>query len=193
MNRLLAYNPELEFMDSGEADESGAQELEFGADLLEVGSEAELDAFLRRLIASISQRGHAAAGSRLADALVQTLKRAARPILPIRSGTLATASPDAPDLKQRAARIFGLELEGLSPEDKEFEVAQRYVRLAADTVRKAGTGPASGSARPVDVAQAALAQAARQHAPGLMRHGDGLAPLSGRWIRAGSRIVLLDC
>jgi hypothetical protein len=191
MKRLLAYNPELEFMDSGEADESGAQELEFGADLLEVGSEAELDAFLRRLIAAISRHGHAAAGSPLADALVQTLKRAARPILPIRSGTLATASADAPDLKQRAARIFGLELEGLSPEDKEFEVAQRFVRLAADTIRKAAAGPSS--AGPMDIAKAALAQAARQHAPGLMRHGDGLAPLSGRWIRAGSRIVVLDC
>lgn len=191
MNRLLAYNPELEFMDSGEADESGAQELEFGADLLEVGSEAELDAFLRRLIAAVSLRGRTPAGSPLADALVQTLKRAARPILPIRSGTLATAAADAPDLKQRAARIFGLELEGLSPEDKEFEVAQRFVRLAADTIRKAGAG--LGSARPVDLAQAALAQAARQHAPGLMRHGAGLAPLSGRWIRAGSRIVVFDC
>lgn len=193
MNRLLAYNPELEFMDSGEADESGAQELEYGADLLEVGSEAELDAFLRRLIATVSRRGRAGAGSPLADALVQTLKRAARPILPIRSGALATAAADAPDLKQRAARIFGLELEGLSPEDKEFEVAQRFVRLAADTIRKAGAGSGSGSARPVDLAQAALAQAARHHAPGLMRHGDGLAPLAGRWIRAGSRIVVLDC
>jgi hypothetical protein len=190
MKRLLAYNPELEFMDSGEADESGAQELEFGADLLEVGSESELDAFLRRLIGAVSRR-HAAAGSPLAGALVQTLKRAARPILPIRSGTLATASADAPDLKQRAARIFGLELEGLSPEDKEFEVAQRFVRLAADTIRKAAAGPSS--AGPMDIAKAALAQAARQHAPGLMRHGDGLAPLSGRWIRAGSRIVVLDC
>lgn len=191
MNRLLAYNPELEFMDGGDVDESGAQELEFGADLLEVGSEAALDAFLRKLIAAVSRRGRAAAGSPLSDALVQTLKRAARPILPIRSGTLAAAAADAPDLKQRAARIFGLELEGLSPEDKEFEVAQHFVRLAADTIRKAGAG--SGSARPVDLAQTALAQAARQHAPGLMRHGDGLAPLAGRWIRAGSRIVVLDC
>lgn len=191
MNRLLAYNPELEFMERGDADESGAQELEFGADLLEVASEAELDAFLRRLIAAVSQRGRAAAGAPLGAALVQTLKRAARPILPIRSGALAAAAADAPDLKQRAARLFGLELEGLSPEDKEFEVAQHFVRLAADTIRKAGA--AAGSAGPMDVAQAALAQAARQHAPGLMRHGDGLAPLAGRWIRAGSRIVVLDC
>lgn len=191
MNRLLAYNPELEFMDSGEADDGGAQELEFGADLLEVAGEAELDDFLRNLIAAVSRRGPAAAGSPLGNALVQTLKRAARPILPIRSGNLAAAVADAPDPKQRAARIFGLELEGLSPEDKEFEVAQQFVRLAADTIRKAGAAP--GSANPAEVAQAALAQAARQHAPGLMRHGAGLAPLAGRWIRAGSRIVVLDC
>ena len=192
MNRLLAYNPELEFMDSGDAEEGGARELEFGADLLEVASEDELDDFLRGLIAAVSRRGHALAGSPLGDALAQTLKRAARPILPIRSGTLVpAAAADAPDLKQRAARIFGLELEGLSPEDKEFEVAQHFVRLAADTIRKAAAAPASAS--PVDIARAALAQAARQHAPGLMRHGDGLAPLAGRWIRAGSRIVVLDC
>lgn len=191
MNRLLAYNPELEFMESGNASDGGAQELELGADLLEVANEAELDGFLRGLIAAVGRRGPALAGSPLGDALVQTLKRAVRPILPIRSGALATAAADAPDLKQRAARIFGLELEGLSPEDKEFEVAQHFVRLAADTIRKAGA--AAGSSSPVDIAQTALAQAARQHAPGLMRHGDGLAPLAGRWIRAGSRIVVLDC
>lgn len=191
MNRLLAYNSELEFMDGGEADDTGAQELEFGADLLEVGGEAELDDFLRNLIVAVSRRGRAAAGSPLGNALVQTLKRAARPILPIRIGNLAAPVADAPDPKQRAARIFGLELEGLSPEDKEFEVAQQFVRLAADTIRKAGA--AAGSASPADVARAALAQAARHHAPGLMRHGDGLAPLAGRWIRAGSRIVVLDC
>lgn len=193
MNRLLAYNPELEFMDGGQADESSAQELEFGADLLEVAGEAELDDFLRRLIAAVSRSGRAAAGSPLGNALVQTLKRAARPILPIRSGNLATATAGVSHPNERAARLFGLELEGLSPEDKEFEIAQQFVRLAANTIRKAGAASASAPASPVDVAQAALAQAARHHAPGLMRHGDGLAPLAGRWIRAGSRIVVLDC
>lgn len=191
MNRLLAYNPELEFMERGSTGPDAAHELEFGADLLEVASEEELEHFLRDLIATVSPRGREALRTPLGAALVETIKRAARPILPIRSGMLAAPSADAPDLKLRAARIFGLELEGLSPEDKEFEVAQHFVRLAADTIRKAMA--AQAPADPGRAAQTALGQAARQHAPGLMRHGDGLAPLSGRWQRDGSRIVVLDC
>ncbi|MBJ7309181.1 hypothetical protein H7U20_03080, partial [Rugamonas sp. CCM 8940] len=119
------------------------------------------------------------------------LADAARRVLPIRSGAAdgavaLAAEPAGGDLKSRAARVFGIELEGLSPEDKEFEVAQRFVRFACDAARGAlgGAGATSEAAT-----QAALWRAARRHAPGLLRCA---APGQGHWRREGGRIVLLD-
>ena len=40
--------------------------------------------------------------------------------------------------RRRAARMFGVELEGMSPEDRDFEIARRFVRFAqAETARAA--------------------------------------------------------
>jgi len=64
-----------------------------------------------------------------------------------------------------AGRMLGMELEGLSGEDREFETARQFMRfagLAARRARQAARGD------PRQVRRAALALAARQHAPGLM-------------------------
>jgi len=96
--------------------------------------------------------------------------------------------------------MFGLELEGLSSEDREFEGARQFVRLAGQTASTAASAPQG--ANPRAVAQQAATAAARQHAPGLLS-GNG-APLSsdsqqlgatggvrtGRWLRRGNKIVL---
>jgi hypothetical protein len=91
--------------------------------------------------------------------------------------------------------MFGLELEGLSPEDQEFEVARRVVRLAGNAARKAAAAPAN--ANPASVAKKAVVKAARAHAPGLIKP---TAPVikpfmgsgrSGRWVRRGRKIVLM--
>ena len=42
---------------------------------------------------------------------------------------------DRGKLASGATKLFGLELEGMSPEDQEFEVARRFVRLAASQRR----------------------------------------------------------
>jgi len=47
----------------------------------------------------------------------------------------------------RAARMLGLELEGLSSEDKEFEIARRFVRMSGDAVRQRRR-PSSSCASP---------------------------------------------
>jgi hypothetical protein len=89
----------------------------------------------------------------------------------------------------------------MSPEDQEFEVARRFVRLAGDAVRQAATTPAGSS--PQAVAQAAIMAAAQRHAPGLLgqattggTNGAGAAGASGqrrtgRWVRRGKGIYLL--
>ena len=46
--------------------------------------------------------------------------------------------PAAPAAAQTAARIFGVEPEGMSAEDRDFEIARQFVRFAqAETVRAA--------------------------------------------------------
>lgn len=66
-----------------------------------------------------------------------------------------------------AAKMFELELEGMDEQEAEFEVAQRFVRLAGSAARNAARAPSS--APPRTVAHAALVTAARRHAPGLVR------------------------
>lgn len=64
-----------------------------------------------------------------------------------------------------AAHMLGMELEGLSSEDREFETARQFMRfagLAARRARQAARGD------PRQLRRAALALAARSHAPGLM-------------------------
>jgi len=66
-----------------------------------------------------------------------------------------------------AADAFGLELEGLSPEDQQFEVARRFVRLAGDATREAMEAPKMLPAK--TVAKQAIKKASVKHAPGLAR------------------------
>lgn len=159
--RLIDYKPEMEFAASPgvqrEADQAlrdEYDEMSFAAQLLEAQSPAALDGVLHDLVA----RG--GLGGPVAQPLAGLLRRAARQVFPLN----ATRAPA--DLKRKAAAIFGLEVEGLSPEDKEFEVARRFVRLAGDTVEQARER--AGQA-PYQAVELALLHAARRHAPGLLR------------------------
>jgi hypothetical protein len=137
------------------------QVLELAAQLLEARSAPALAASLDHLIARASrQLGTAAANPAAAHALQAALAQAATRVLP------CTACPRGNQTIAAATRAAGLELEGLSPEDKEFELARNFVRLAADAVRHLVTSPAGAS--PQRTAQHALARAARHHAPGLL-------------------------
>lgn len=197
MNRLLNYNPELEFLNEGNVDRSSEYELEFGTDLLEISNERELGNFFADVVMKVSGKGSQILRSPLGRKLVDTLKYAARPVLPIRSN--ATSGPainalgvtTVNDLELKAAKIFGLELEGLSPEDKEFEVAQQFIRFAMDTIKRATESEIPGD--PQRTVENALAQAARQHAPGLLAHGTQDLPSNGRWVRKGSHIIVINC
>jgi hypothetical protein len=87
---------------------------------------------------------------------------------------------------------MGLELEGLSPEDKEYEVARQFVRFASAAARNACLSRSANN--PVGAARTAALMAARTHAPGLAPRLQGrsslLWPRSGRWMRRGKTIVL---
>jgi len=89
-----------------------------------------------------------------------------------------------------AAQIFGLELEGLSPEDKEFELTRSFVRLAADAVRHAAAAALPPSVPPQAIASRAATEAARHWAPGLL--GAGVRPPAGSAEQQEAYRVTLD-
>ena len=94
--------------------------------------------------------------------------------------------------------MFGLELEGLSYEDQEFEVAKQIVRLGAAAANHAVE--AGETAPPTQVAQQALTTAAQQYAPGLLRNQSPQSSIRrdhrhhrrhrGQWVRRGNTIIL---
>jgi hypothetical protein len=67
------------------------------------------------------------------------LKPLAKAALSIEGRALGTfvGGPVGGKLASAAGRMFGLELEGLSAEDREFEVARRFVRFASATTKNA--------------------------------------------------------
>lgn len=201
--RLLDYTPVLETFGSEvferEAERAAqaeapaldeASEFALAAELLAVRNDAALQRFLTHLIARAG--GARVRATPLGQALLGLLRRAALPVLlPLRGSVALAGAPGSGGNHAglaRAAQIFGLELEGLSPEDKEFALARQFVRFAGN----AAAAAARRQGAPQAVAAAAVSDAARADAPGLLRRF-GAPPQHGRWVRRGSQIVLIDC
>lgn len=184
---------------------SEADEMELAAELLGVSSEAELDQFLGNLIkrgAQLVGKGVQAvstfANSPTGQALGGILKGAAKQVLPI-AGAAVGAKFGSPQLGSMLASglgsIFGLELEGLSHEDQEFEMARHFVRFGGAAAANAAAAPTTAS--PQATATSAAQAAAQQFAPGLIRpivgsqhpHTGGNGQ-GGRWVRRGNQIIL---
>jgi hypothetical protein len=179
------------------------EEMELAAELLGVTDEAALDQFLGKLIRQAGQAAGKFVKSPTGRALGGLLKGAAKKALPIVGNALGSAigGPTGGALGAKAAvaagRIFGLELEGLSPEDQEFETARRFVRFAGTAAQNAAF--AAPAAPPPAAAQAATIAAAQRFAPGLLREATPAASVatagggrSGRWIRRGRNIIILN-
>jgi hypothetical protein len=216
MNRALVdFSPETESLEQGESGLGAAEwfgetatglseadEMELSADLLEVSSEEELEQFLGSLIRRAGPAVGRFVSSPTGRALGGILKGAARQALPIIGRGLGGAAGAArgAQFAQAAGKLFGLELEGLSPEDQEFEAARSFVRFGADAVRNAAQAPATAPS--AAVAQAAATRAARRFAPGLarvvpaaaaLRPRSALATRRGRWVRRGRNIIIVNC
>jgi len=182
------------------------RETELAAELLTLSGEEELEQFLggffKRAIAAGRNILNTAAGQQLKKLLRNTANKAlglgGRAVGSYIGG--AKGGDIGADAGSLAGRIFGLELEGMSAEDQELEVAKSYVRLANDAVTRLAGGGGLARGNPLQVAQSALAAAARRHAPGLLRGGigsltagNGPGPAShggGVWRRFGRKIVL---
>lgn len=188
-------------------DEEAAEtaELELATEFLEVHSEQELDRFIGKLLRSGAGALSDFARTREGRQLGGILKQAAGRVLPVLGraagravgGAVAGATGGSRAKYQRtgarvggsvgalAKRCFGLELEGISPEDQEFEVARRFVQFARDAVRQClgrlGTGPAR------QIAQNAVTSAGQRLAPGLVTERMLDAPAIQRWAATAAR------
>ncbi len=194
------------------------QELELATELLTVTNEAELDQFLGKM----AKKGGGGGFLKKAwnSPIGNLLRKGLKFVAPI-AGKVVGGMFGGPvgaqlgsKLASGAVKLFRLELEGLSAEDQEFEVARAYVRYANEVAHQAGLNAKHG-ASPKQAVQAAMTEAARRHAPGLLEasneifemsaggalgaaagsryasgsFGGGL-PHSGRWFRKGRRIYI---
>ena len=190
------------------------EEAQLASELLEVSDEEELDQFLGDLVKrTIGAVGRFAKSQQVRDMggavkndLIKTLKKSAVGVLPHLGKAIGGYAGGAPyervggalgsAAKGGLGYLLGIEDEGLSEEDAQFEVAKRYVRFARSATARAVTTPRK--APPPVVVRRAATTAARQHAPGLVqiiaapqgRQGQGGRAQSGSWYRRGSTIVI---
>jgi hypothetical protein len=132
--------------------------------------------------------------SPVGQAIGGVLKGVAKKALPI-AGTALGGFLGGPigaqlgsGLASMAGNALGLELEGLSNEDREFEAAKQFVNFAGETVKHAVAQP---GANPAAAAAAAVQMAAQTHAPGLLNgRSGGAGAHSGTWVRRGNKIIV---
>jgi len=196
---------------------SEADEMELANELLSVSNEQELDQFLGNFLKKAASVAGSVIRSPVGQAIGGVLKGVAKKAIPLAGGAIGgyfggpLGAKIGSGLASAAGSALGLEGEGeMSGEDREFEGARTFVRMAADTVNKA-TQARGGDPR--QIAQQAATAAARQFAPGLLGQGgqngrsggggqngsqgrQGAAAgasggaRSGRWMRHGRKIVL---
>ena len=190
---------------------SEEEEAEFAFELLEVSNDQEMDEFFKKFFRKIKRGINKIAPGAL-NAIGKGLKKVAKTALPIAGGLAGSffGGPLGKSLGTKAgsmiSNLFEIEMEGLSPEDQEFEVAKRVVRFGDAATRNTLK---LAQRMPLDQAtQIGFKQAAASHAPGMLKqipvrdhrtragvkpsHGRG-GPItaSGRWVRKGNRIILL--
>lgn len=184
----------------GETVLTEADEIQLASELLGVTSEAELDQFLGSLIKKVGSVAGKIIRSPIGQAVGGVLKGVAKKALPLAGGAIGgyfggpLGAKIGSGLASAAGSALGLEAEALEQEDREFEGAKQFVRVAADTVKRAAAAPAA--ADPRAVAQAAAVAAAKKFAPGLVGAAGPIAGAvtgrgqAGRWLRRGTKIVL---
>ena len=189
-----AISPELE------SPLTEMQEMEFASELLEVTGEQELEQFLSDVFSAVGQAAgnfiRSDTGQALGGILKDSLSSAAKQALPVVGRAIGDVAGGYGDIGAQAGSavgsLLGLELEGLSAEDREFETARQLVRFVGSAAGQAAAAPRN--IPPAAAARTSTSRAARIYAPGLLPRLQGrstrLWPRSGRWVRRGRTIVL---
>src|SRR5262245_40730179 len=105
---------------------AASRSVRLAAELLDVVNESELEDVVGRLVAEAARGSGRRLRSVAQRALAAELRSTAMRTLPTLQDALGaqTRAPAA----ETAARLFGAELEGMSPEDRDFEIARQLVR-----------------------------------------------------------------
>jgi hypothetical protein len=164
---------------------------ELAGELLDVTNESELEDFLGGLVAETARNSGGRIPAGTGRALVDVLRKTAGRTVP----TLTTAIGDemgpaaGPAAAETAARVYGMELEGMSAEDRDYEIARQFVRFAQAAAARAAMTPAPAAA----AVDAAIAAAGREFAPGLLPSESAFpaGPPTGPWVRRGNSVVLI--
>jgi uncharacterized protein (DUF697 family) len=157
------------------------EEMELASQLLEVGSEQELEQFIGNLLKKAARGVSSFARSGVGRALGGALKSVAKRALPVVGGALGSmvapgiGTSIGSKLGSLASGLFEMEGE-INEQELEFEMARRVVRIGAAAARTASRVPPR-SAPPEVVARRALVSATRRHAPGAFARGPVRAPV----------------
>ncbi|NHU43011.1 hypothetical protein [Rhodococcus sp. A14] len=180
--------------------EETTNESTLATELLEITSDEELDRFLGNLVSSAVSAAKNFANSDAGRAVGSVLKTAAKQVLPqIGQAVGDYIAPGSGGAWGQSAGKWlgsklelGLDVEGLSPEDRQFETARAFVRFAGNTARTAAQAPRS--IPPKVAANRAALVAAQRHLPGLisMAGTRRRRRQSGRWVRRGRNIIIID-
>jgi hypothetical protein len=185
---------------------SEAEASELASELLGVANEAELDRFLGDLIKKAGNALGQAVRSPTGQAIGGMLKGVAKKAIPMAATALGgyfggpLGAQIGGGLGNLATDALGLEAEA-ETEDREFEGAQTFVKMAGDAVKTALA--AAPTANAAGVARSAVTSAVQKHAPGLlaaaatpmtMQKGEAAhGARVGRWVRHGRNIIILNC
>jgi hypothetical protein len=154
---------------------SEAHELELASKALGLSDDHELEAFLGDVFHAVGTAAGRFARPETGRELAGMLRGAMAHAVPsVGSGQ----GLDLPSLAQQAGSLLGLELEGLSPQDQEFEAGRGLVRFLGGAYHHAIGAPRE--LRPRTVARRAMIGSARRFAPGMLRgyRGGGAGQLS---------------
>lgn len=199
---------EFEFEDENEMTDadlenpfSEEEEMALAAELLEITDEQELDLFLGKLFKK-AWRGIKKVGGKVLRPLGRVLKGVAKKALPFLGGALGSFIPIpgvgtavGSALGGALSRAFEMEFEGMSPDQQEYEMARRFVKVAGAAARRAAIVPPT--ANPLMAAKSAVSSAMKRQIPGMAGiTGSAISSnlgtgRSGRWIRRGRKIIVM--
>lgn len=170
-----------------------AQELELASEFLEVQNEAELEQFLGKLAKAAFKGVKGLVRSPGMKAVGGMLKKFGKTALPKLGQAVGghfggkKGAAFGSGLGKLASNLFEMEMEGLTHEDREFEVARQFVRFGSTALNKAAR---IGNRLPGPrAARTAITTAARTYAPGLIRHIGGCSTRRGRAYRPSASTV----
>ncbi|MCI5222602.1 MAG: hypothetical protein D3924_08020 [Candidatus Electrothrix sp. AR4] len=182
----------------GEGILSEAEEMELVYELINVSSDEELEQFLGKFFKKIGRKVKKF-GRKFLKPVGRVLKGVAKKALPWVGKAVGTyfGGPAGAAVGGKLGSLVGSKLEmeliGMNEEEREFELARRFVRTVNVAAKRAVKAPSG--ANPNLVAKKAVGSAVKKYLPYNVKVKSNLskrrAGRSGRWVRQGNKIVIL--